>query len=204
MRHLHSEALGDFAAIYDSDVELINVARPETKALTALAEQLSTDRQVVAAQWQQAHDDADATLRELSPHIEEEGVRALNEEILELGDVLHTLLGCERIGVRLATLNMPMCPRFHVDQIPCRLLSTISGPATQWIPNDDVDRDLFANRNDDTLPVRPGKTFQQLSAGSWALLKGGSWDDSFSGVVHRSPHQSDERLLLSLDPIFNS
>ena len=138
MRHLHSEALGDFAAIYDSDVELINVARPETKALTALAEQLSTDRQVVAAQWQQAHDDADATLRELSPHIEEEGVRALNEEILELGDVLHTLLGCERIGVRLATLNMPMCPRFHVDQIPCRLLSTISGPATQWIPNDDV------------------------------------------------------------------
>ena len=203
MRHLMSETLGDLAAIYDADVELINVARPESKALVALAEQLSAKRQVIAAQWEQAHDDANAPARALLPQIEEEGFRALSDEILELGEVLNTLLGCDRIGVRLATLNAPMCPRFHVDQIPCRLLSTISGPATQWIANDDVDRNLFADRTDETLPVKAGKSFKQLGAGSWALLKGGSWDDTFTGVVHRSPHQSDERLLLSMDPIFS-
>ena len=203
MRHLVGDDLGDFAAFYDTDVELVSVARPESKALTALAAQLSASRQVVEAQWQQATEDADAPARMLSPQIGSEGVSALKAEIMELADVLNTLLGCDRVGVRLATLNMPMCPRFHVDQIPCRLLSTISGPATQWIPNDDVDQALFAARTDDTLPVRAGKTFSQLSAGSWSLLKGGSWDEHFGGVVHRSPHQSHERLLLSIDPIFS-
>ena len=136
MRHLVGDDLGDFAAFYDTDVELVSVARPESKALTALATQLSASRQVVEAQWEQAHDDADAPARALSPQIEEAGLRALEEEILELGDVLHTLLGCDRIGVRLATLNMPMCPRFHVDQIPCRLLSTICLLYTSPSPRD--------------------------------------------------------------------
>ncbi|HAK52328.1 MAG TPA: hypothetical protein DCM54_10575 [Gammaproteobacteria bacterium] len=36
------------------------------------------------------------------------------------------------------------------------------------------------------------------------MLKGGNWQDDFSGVVHRSPHQEGERLLLTLDPIFSA
>jgi len=216
MRHLQSEELGDLAAIYDTDIELVSITRPESKRLAALAEHLSVTRQVVAAQWEQTADDVDAPARallpqirqfsqvETSPKIEDQWLDALNEEILELADVLNTLLGCDRIGVRLATLNAPMCPRFHVDQIPCRLLSTIRGPGTQWISSDDVDRALFADRNDDSLPVRAGKSFKEIAAGSWSLLKGGAWDDNFTGVVHRSPHQRDERLLLSMDPIFSN
>jgi hypothetical protein len=191
------------AAIFEADVELVSVSRPASNHLAGLAEALSANRQGVQARWEQSLPDTDAATRALASQIDEQWLPALNEEVLGLTDVLTALLGCERIGFRLATLRAPMCPRFHVDQIPCRMLTTISGPGTEWIANDDVDPVLFADRQSDALPVRAGKNFNQLPAGSWSLLKGSAWDRHYSGFVHRSPHVSGERLLLSMDPIFN-
>jgi hypothetical protein len=82
------------------------------------------------------------------------------------------------------------------------MLMTIGGPGTEWIPSGDVDRMLFDDRDSDAVPIQPGREVRQLATGSWSLLKGGAWNDGFDGVVHRSPHQVGERLLLSMDPLF--
>ncbi len=204
MRHISSDRLGDLAEIYSDDVELVSIMRPGSTDLSQLAANLSSSRTIVASQWEQVIDDDDAPRRELSSVIDSRSLKALSAEIALATDVLHTLMDCDGVGVRVATLRTPMCPRFHVDQVPCRMLVTISGQGTEWIASDEVDRTKFANRTDDNPPIRNGASIRQLKTGSWSLLKGGTWDGTFPGVVHRSPHEAQHRLFLSLDPLFSS
>ena len=199
---LLSDRIGDFAAIYDEGVELVSVSRPASGSLDALAEHLFASRQDVRIEWEQAARDADTPLAALSMSIDAEPLSALAEEITLASDMLSELVGCERIGIRVTTLRRPMCPRFHVDHIPCRMLVTIGGPGTEWIASGDVDHALLADRDTAAPPVRRGGDIRRLATRNWSLLKGGTWDGRFGGVVHRSPHETVERLLLSFDPIF--
>tara|TARA_R110002012_G_scaffold220729_1_gene392378 strand:- start:29 stop:706 length:678 start_codon:yes stop_codon:yes gene_type:complete len=61
-----------------------------------------------------------------------------NEELIEniasLVDMFWCLFDLKRAGLRLKVLERAMCPRFHVDWVPCRLVTTFSGTGTQWIP----------------------------------------------------------------------
>ena len=202
MRQVNGGQLGDFAAIYDDDVEVVSVTRPQTDACEALAKRLIRSRQVPQLRWVQPADDPNAPASELPATIGTDVRSALVDQIAEAGEMLGELLGCERVGVRLETLRAPMCPRFHADQIPCRLLITLSGAGTEWIPNSDVDWAVFADRKTMAPPIQADRQIQQLATGHWSLLKGGAWNDRFCGVVHRSPHGDGERLLLSLDPVF--
>lgn len=202
MRHLLSNQIADFAAIYDSDVELISVQRPPSNALESLAEKLFDTRKVVELQWQQNAKDANAPFQALRTSIEDESLPKLAQEITTASDILSELLGCEQVGIRVATLSSPMCPRFHADQVPCRLLVTIGGHGTEWIASNDVDETALADRESDTPPIRNNGKIRQLTKGCWSLLKGGAWQEQFRGVVHRSPHQAGQRLLLTFDPIF--
>ena len=94
-----------------------------------------------------------------------------------------------------------MCPKFHADHVFCRMLITVRGPSTEWIACDDVQQDILSDSDSDTLPLKEGKTIRKLIPGDMSLLKGGKWQDGFSGVVHRSPHEEGPRLLLTFDPI---
>lgn len=203
MHCLLSDRTGDFAAIYDEDVELVSVTRPPSSSLNALAEHLFVSREDVQTQWEQAPGDADAPLAALSMSIEADSLGALTEEITLASEMLSELLGCDRVGIRVTTLRRPMCPRFHVDHVPCRMLVTIGGPGTEWIASGDVDRALLAARDTDAPPIRRGRPIRRVATRNWSLLKGGAWDGRFGGVVHRSPHETCQRLLLSFDPLFS-
>ncbi len=199
MRRVTSNQLEDFAAIYDEDVEIVSVSRPQAGLCETLSQALIRSRRVPQSRWSQTVGDSQAAAGELPPGVD----GALVDQIAQASEVLGELLGCERVGVRLETLSAPMCPRFHIDQIPCRMLITLSGSGTEWIPNDDVDWTLFADLDSTQAPLRVEGQIRSLTMGHWSLLKGGKWDEQFRGVVHRSPHDAGERLLLSLDPIFN-
>ena len=123
--------------------------------------------------------------------------------ILESGEMLGSLVDCKKIGVRIATLRSPMCPLFHVDNIRCRMLITLCGEGTQWISNQDVDWEILLDRDNKDLPIKENADIKQIVTGHWSLLKGGAWNDNFNGVVHRSPHDEKDRLILSIDPIFD-
>lgn len=201
MRQVVGGSLGDFAAVYDEDVEVVSVERPRPSTCDAFAERLVRSRQVPQLRWVQPADDPEAPAREL-PAIDADIHSALLDEIVEASQMLGELMDCERVGVRLETLSAPMCPRFHTDHVPCRMLITLSGVGTEWIPNSHVDWAVFADLETIAPPVQANRQVQRLTTGHWSLLKGGAWDEGFRGVVHRSPHGVGERLLLSLDPVF--
>ena len=202
MRQVVSSQLGDFATFYDENVEVVSVARPQARTYEAFGKRLIRSHQVLRLQWVQSAKDTDAPAKELPATIESDLRIALRDEIAEASEMLGELMGCERVGVRLESMNAPMCPRFHADHVPCRMLITLSGLGTEWIANSDVDWDVFANLDTMEPPIQANRQIQQLTTGHWSLLKGGAWHDSFGGVVHRSPHGNGERLLLTLDPIF--
>ena len=201
MKHIESDHLGDFAEIYDERVELISVARAQASALASLGNELIESRQPLELQWE--HGGSRSTGFKLPESVSPELASLLWSELDEATEVLQKLLDCDSVGVRLATLRAPMCPRFHVDQVPCRMLFTIAGRGTEWIADTEADREIMADRNNQNPPLRAGGQVRALETGSWSLLKGGAWDGEFAGVVHRSPHTDGQRLFMSLDPIFS-
>ena len=202
MRQVIGDQLGDFASIYDEDVEVVSVSRPQASTCEVLAEHLIRSRQVPRLRWIQSADDPKAPARVLPATIDTEEYSELLDQIAEASEMLGELTQSGRVGVRLETLSAPMCPRFHVDNVPCRMLITLSGLGTEWIPNSDVDWAVFADRKSIAPPLQENRQIQQMTSGHWSLLKGGAWNDGFGGVVHRSPDGVGERLLLSIEPVF--
>ena len=144
----------------------------------------------------------------LMRHLEKfQCANALSTEITALVDMFCCLFDLDRTGLRLATLEHAMCPRFHTDKVPCRLVTTFRGSATQWLPHHAVDRTKLGHGNKG-LPDHESGIYQneaeicQMSEGDVALLKGESWEgNEHAGLVHRSPELqvNEKRLLLSLD-----
>ncbi len=112
-------------------------------------------------------------------------------------DMFSCLFELEAVGVRMAVLNSAMCPKFHVDHVPCRLICTYAGAGTEWHSHENIER--FDNGS---LAPTPNVKFSEISVGDVALLKGETWEGNEGrGQVHRSPHASDSarRLVLTLD-----
>lgn len=131
----------------------------------------------------------------------------LRADIRLLAEMFSCLFGLRAIGLRLTTLTEPMCPRFHVDRVPCRLITTYVGNGTEWLPHQLVDRSKLGSGNGGLSDTASGlipseQQIQRLSPGDVALFKGELWEgNEGAGVVHRSPPAdcSQQRLLLSID-----
>ena len=76
----------------------------------------------------------------LQDQISDESLSPLFDNIAELVDMFCFLFDLKRTGLRLTALDRAMCPRFHVDKVPCRLVTTFKGDATQWLEQAKVDR----------------------------------------------------------------
>ena len=202
MNAVIGDQLSCFSDIHLDDVELVSVKRQKFDTIKDLSTNFIKSREVLKLKWDQDLDNS-WTIKENLPESLDTSFRSmLVDLILESGELLGSLVDCKKIGVRVATLRSPMCPLFHVDNITCRLLITLCGKGTEWIPNNSVDWKILSDRNNNSLPLKNESAIREFKVGHWSLLKGGSWNSNFNGVVHRSPDTSDARLLLSLDPIF--
>ena len=131
----------------------------------------------------------------------------LTESIAEHVDMFCRLFELSTVEVNLSVINDVMCPRFHTDRVPCRLITSYCGPATEWLPHDVVDRSKLGRGNNGLPDHLSGlysneSDIQQLAHGDVALLKGTLWPgNEDSGQVHRSPAigLGEKRLLLTLD-----
>ncbi|MCE0963616.1 DUF1826 domain-containing protein [Pseudomonas sp. NMI4491_12] len=123
-----------------------------------------------------------------------QGYEAFVADVAWLVAAYTCLVGARRVGLRLRVLTGPMCPRFHVDNVPLRLLTTYAGPGSEWLREQESPR-----RELHTAQV-PVNNIQKLYVGEVAVLKGEKWQgNEGAGLVHRSPSGQQGRLLLSLD-----
>ena len=133
--------------------------------------------------------------------------KIISTDVAEIVNMFCFLFDLEQVGLRLTALDRAMCPKFHVDRVPCRLVSTYSETATEWLNHQDVDRNKLGvgskgKPDEESGLYRSPSDIHQLHCGDVALLKGESWiGNEGGGLVHRSPTLSNQRkrLLLTLD-----
>ncbi len=191
--------------IYQEDTNIVIWQRRLTSRLTDAAEAILISNPVLQTSMFVSPQDADATVKKTL--VSTPFAAILSEDIAHLVDMFCYLFDLKRVGLRLTTLDRAMCPRFHVDRIPCRLVTTYQGVATEWLPNYAADRSILGAGNKGKADDQSGifgsaADIQHLSQGDVALLKGELWDgNEGGGLIHRSPQLSGEarRLLLTLD-----
>ncbi|WP_283101642.1 MULTISPECIES: DUF1826 domain-containing protein [unclassified Halomonas] len=133
-----------------------------------------------------------------------EHARPLLDDVRFITEAMAFLFDTSTIGVRLGVLEGAMCPRFHVDNLAVRLVTTYAGPASEWLPEHAVNRvGLGAPHPDKPDPLRDAAAIEHLEVGDIALFKGEGWiGNEGHGLVHRSPQPAvgEKRLFLALDP----
>lgn len=161
-------------------------------ALVLSLGQMLTDERVIEVDEQRAPE-LNGLLREAADLYGYEGFVA---DVSWLVAAFTCLLGARRVGLRLRVLDGAMCPRFHVDHVPLRLLTTYAGAGSEWVEEGAIER---ARMQPEQPPV---DKVRRLVAGEVAVLKGEKWlGNEGAGLVHRSPltGPGERRLLLSLD-----
>ncbi|MCH8553433.1 MAG: DUF1826 domain-containing protein [Natronospirillum sp.] len=125
----------------------------------------------------------------------------LTDDISELLDMLNFLFDHPDWGIRLTALDRAMCPKYHVDRVNARLITTYQGPGMQWLANDQI---LRSSGQSGGLEIPPDAQLehQNLNTGDVALCKGDAWPGNAGrGLIHRSPQPAagQARLLLTID-----
>ena len=112
------------------------------------------------------------------------------KDVCDLVNLFCKIFDTQKAWLRLDSIDRPMCPNFHTDDVKCRMVSTYVGPATQWIHQDINEINLKES------------DIRQLCTGHVALLKGEGWKgNERNGLIHRSPHQKTKykRLYMTID-----
>lgn len=194
-----------FTNIYQNETNIVVWQRELTNKLTAAVNAFLKSNTSTAAVLAVTPQNTHEVLRDTFG--DSEAINILSDDIALLVDMFCCLFDLKRAGLRLTVLDRAMCPRFHVDRIPCRLITTYQGIATEWLNNDVIDRTKLGAGNQGKLDEQSGlfqslDDINQLTEGDVALLKGENWDETQgAGIVHRSPAVSsgERRLLLTLD-----
>lgn len=208
MQQRHSMVGGQsdiFSSIYQQETHIVIWQRSLSTSLSQSAETIlytkpSLEISMVLSPW-----NAFETLQKaLGPS---QASAVLSSDIAQLVDMFCSLFEQKRAVIRLSALDRTMCPRFHVDWVPCRLITTYQGVATEWLPHNVADRSKLGTGNMGKPDELSGlfdssSDIQQLNCGDIALLKGEIWENNEgAGLIHRSPQLSggNRRLLLTID-----
>jgi hypothetical protein len=88
------------------------------------------------------------------------------------------------------------CKRFHIDNVPQRLLITYSGEGTEWLPDAAADKSAYLNGEPNEKILKFPQKKQFVNEWDIAIFKGGS-----EGLLHRTPDSALKKnsILLRLD-----
>ena len=120
----------------------------------------------------------------------DKNISVLINDIYEVVKEFCNIFNTKKVWLRLDSIDKPMCPNFHTDDVKCRMVTTYLGPGTQWIPKHLIDKNMTKS------------DIMQLNVGDVALLKGEGWKgNEENGLIHRSPHLNTnyKRLYMTVD-----
>lgn len=194
------------AELFDVETHIVHLRRRLSDRVAAEAIALVAQPGLRVAALTPLTSEGRAQLRD------DRAVGGLSDELWFWAELMGELTGCATVGIRCARLDAPMCPRFHVDRVGVRLVTTLVGPGTEYVASEHVNRAMLGHAaggaSDDTSGLlRPGAVIARAEAGDVVLMKGESWPgNAGSGAVHRSPptqatHACAPRLVVTIDPL---
>ncbi|MFK7825639.1 MAG: DUF1826 domain-containing protein [Oligoflexales bacterium] len=147
------------------------------------------------------------SLESLSDHLEFlpslPGATSMKSWINELVEMFSILFDQKNLGLRISSMEKPMCPKFHVDHVPARLIHCLYGESCQWV-NDMKYFNSNANVDIKTWTQKAENPNSKVSIAqapnrSVVIMKGTAWRDGTIPIIHRSPQHIEARCVLTLD-----
>ena len=88
------------------------------------------------------------------------------------------------------------CRRYHIDNVPMRLLVTYAGQGTEWLPESASDREAFEGGMSNEFILKDPSARQFVGLWDIAVFRGGP-----KGVLHRTPDSAlnGPSILMRLD-----
>ena len=88
------------------------------------------------------------------------------------------------------------CRRYHIDNVPLRLLVTYAGQGTEWLPDEFANKRAYANGEPNEKIIKDISKKQFVGEWDIALFKGGP-----EGLLHRTPDSAlnNNSILMRLD-----
>ena len=88
------------------------------------------------------------------------------------------------------------CSRYHIDNVPMRLLVTYMGQGTEWLPNEIANRNAFEEGLPNEKIVKDSSKIKSIKTFNVAIFRGGA-----AGLLHRTPDSAlkNPSILLRLD-----
>lgn len=124
----------------------------------------------------------------------------LQDDVERLTQRLLTVYAAPRFRLFFGAILGDQCRKFHVDYVHLRLLCTYLGPGTEWLRDEDVNRELLGapfecpEQANEAVQRQPGRV-RHLRLGEVAILKGEAYPGQPGfGLVHRSPPISQAGL----------
>ena len=111
---------------------------------------------------------------------------------------------CETIkskSVNFSIQTTRSCKRYHIDNVPMRLLVTYYGKGTEWLPSNACNYSSYYNGEDNENIIIDYKKKKFINAWDIAIFKGQKYNAENKGILHRTPNDSLKKisLLMCLD-----
>ena len=115
-------------------------------------------------------------------------------DMAKMSSIFCDIMGSIDISFSLGTSRG--CSRYHIDNVPMRLLVTYYGQGTEWLPIDNADYGAYSKGKDNKNILKDPKKRMYLKPWHISIFKGGS-----DGILHRTPDSAlkSPSLLMRLD-----
>lgn len=202
-----SNNFADLSRIYEDGVNLCLIERPLPAAIEQFVYRALQD--VGSIELSQPADPLHFDFNRLWPSAANlPGYQDWLTDLEMLVSAFCELFGRREAGLRIRNLDKAMCPRFHVDRVPARMICSYGGIGTEWLPEYALDRAKLGMGGCGLPDAESGliadpTAIRQMPAYAVGLMKGENWEGNEGhGLVHRSPQPTavqPRRLLLTLD-----
>jgi hypothetical protein len=127
---------------------------------------------------------------------------ALATALAGLAEAAAAALSAPALELRLERVRHDSCRLFHVDYVPARLIATLIGPGTEYLPEPAVRREGLG-KGDNRRICRDWRALRRVPPGAAGLFKGAIAEAGPRlGAVHRSPpiaHEGETRYLAVIE-----
>lgn len=204
-----SNNFADLSRIYEDGVNLCLIERPFPSAIEQFSYRAL--QKAGGVEISQAVDPLNFDFGKLWPRAAQfPGYQDWLADVEMLVSAFCELFGRREAGLRLRTLDKAMCPRFHVDRVPARMICSYGGIGTEWLPEYALDRAKLGVGGRGLPDAESGliadpTAIRQMPAYAVGLMKGENWEGNEGhGLVHRSPQPTavqSRRLIMTLDVV---
>ena len=102
----------------------------------------------------------------------------------------------EDTSIKISLESSRTCKRYHIDNVPIRLLVTYYGKGTEWIPNHACDYSAYYNGENNNKVIKDNAEKKFIEDWDIAVFKGQRYKGGEKAILHRTPDSALGKLSL--------